>query len=611
MSGASTSAIEPEAAHIGLRHVRTYRGPNPFCGEPCVVAAFDFDPETTAFLSANCARIAGLQCAIPCPPGTASQSDDPAEAIADFLAAWTLALLNKAGGFLHAAGTRRLDGQLHIYVGTHNEQLTLAAMRLAAELLDRAETVDADAIQARLDEFRRLAGPLQPDFQIRFLLEAAHAADVPYLPFFPGHRLWQFGWGANGRVFFESEPDGDSAIGWKIARDKLASKAVFDALGIPNPACRVVHREADLPAAASAVGWPCVVKPAAAGRARGVTTDIDRPDLLLWAFREARAVGKGPVMIERQVEGDVHRIDVVRGKVRVIRRFAVEVTGDGRSSMAELIGAANREIEARNAVEPARGPIAIDDRLRAQLHRQGLSLDAAPEAGRRVMLNRVALLGGGASYVDATARAHPDVITMARLLASSFRLEVCGIDYVTRDISRSCAEDGAVLEINTTPGVRAAEGAGASAVEIGRDILGEGIDRIPVTLVLAEGSDFERLAGELRFAVQGGWVVGGLCGLGSLVLAGPDGEHADAQPPALADLVERLLRNPLARDLAIVATPAEIAQTGIPIDRFSRILVCPVALEPAWRDVLAPRTGNWLDLPDADAVLRDLQPRAG
>ena len=58
------------------------------------------------------------------------------------------------------------------------------------------------------------------------------------------------------------------------------------------------------------------------------------------------------------------------------------------------------------------------------------------------------------------------------------------------------------------------------------------------------------------------------------------------------------------------ATPAEIAQTGLPIDRYSRILACPIALEPAWREVLAPRTGSWVDLPDAAAVLHELRPYA-
>ena len=79
-----------------------------------------------------------------------------------------------------------------------------------------------------------------------------------------------------------------------------------------------------------AIGWPCVVKPATAGINRGVTADVDSLGKLTAAFRLARSLNKGHVFIERQVEGDVYRIAVVRGEIAyVIRRSPPYVIGEG------------------------------------------------------------------------------------------------------------------------------------------------------------------------------------------------------------------------------------------------------------------------------------------
>lgn len=597
----STAASGAEAAGFGLRLVEACCGPSPYADEPCVVAALDIPRDIASGREARCAHVAEA-CAAWFTPPVAPKGTDDAEAIACFLASLSLALLNKEGGMLHSASAWRQDGELRLCVGSHVVPVTMAAIGLAAEILAGIGTLPAAEFDRRLQHFWQLARQHHPDFQVRFLMEAARADGVPFLPYFPGHRLWQFGWGANGRVFFESEPAEDSAIGWKIARDKIASKAVFAALGVRAPPHIVAHREADLPAAAEAIGWPCVVKPAAAGAGKGVTTDVDGMDLLEGAFREARALGKGPVMIERQLEGEVHRINVIRGKVTVIRRFAVEVTGDGERSVAELIEAANREIEECRAVDPFRGTVAVDDKARNLLRRQGLALDMVPEAGRKVVLNRTALLPRGGSYADATAAAHPDIATMARMLASSFGLEVCGLDYITRDISRSCAEEGAVLEINTTPGLRAALVTGRSAEDIGRAVLGDGVGRIPVTLVVAAAPDMKRLGAELRFADGQGWVFSSECGVGSLRLAAPEREA-----PRPAELVSRILLNPLARSLTIACTPEEIAESGLPIDRYDRVIVCPAPLDPRWREVLAQRAGSWREVGDAGIAAEALR----
>lgn len=597
-----------ESASVGLRHLETYCGPNPWSEEPCVLAELNIAPAALDDGPDRCARMVEA-----CAPWLAvsismESAPDRGVAIAAFLADWALALLNKGSGYLHAARGFRADGQLRMCVGYHDERLTLAAMTLATELFAQIDTADPDTIEANLRAFRRLTPLCHPDYQIRFLMRAARADGVPYFSFFREHRLWQFGWGKNGNLFFESEPKQDSAIGWKVARDKTATKAVFTSLGVPMAPHVLARSEADLPEAARTVGWPCVVKPAASGRSQGVTADVNSMAELAAAFRRARSLDKGHVMIERQVEGDVYRIVVARGKTAcIVRRSAPYVIGDGSHTVRELIEATNEATAERRAEMPELlGPIPIDDELQAQLSVHGLELGQVVPAGTKVMLRRVPLLQTGAIYSDATAEAHPDIRTMAELMAESLGLAFCGIDFISRDISQSCAEEGAVLEINTTPGMRVPLVVGMAGEDIGRMVLGDSAGRIPVTLVLAAPHDLAALDSSLCFAPDQGWVVSDKCGLGTLPLTNRAG-FADGQAPLrTADLVSRILRNPLAAELTIVCTPDELAEAGLPIDRYDTILLCRAALDPAWRDVLRQRAGRWIETQGPTDVMRHL-----
>jgi hypothetical protein len=138
--------------------------------------------------------------------------------------------------------------------------------------------------------------------------------------------------------------------------------------------------------------------------------------------------------------------------------------------------------------------------------------------------------------------------------------------------------------------------------QIGRQILGDALGRIPVTLLLAAEPDLAELAAGLQFPGHAGWVVSGRCGLGTLSL---DGAPPEGAAPSLPELVSRLLRNPLATGLTIACTPDELAEASVPVDRFSRIIACRTALDPAWREVLAARTEAWLDVPDPAAALHE------
>ena len=120
---------------------------------------------------------------------------------------------------------------------------------------------------------------------------------------------------------------------WKTPREaspglvtrRLA--AIFRALGMPTAPRMIVRSQVELEQAARTVGFPYVSKPRAHGRSRGVTTYIRDHGHLLQGFREPAIDTPGSIMIERHVEGEVHRMIVVRVRLGLLRAHGSRCAG--------------------------------------------------------------------------------------------------------------------------------------------------------------------------------------------------------------------------------------------------------------------------------------------
>mgnify|MGYP003334674248 CR=1 FL=1 len=70
---------------------------------------------------------------------------------------------------------------------------------------------------------------------------------------------------------------------------------------------------------------------------------------------------------------------------------------------------------------------------------------------------------------------HPDISLVSVILAKRFGINVCGLDYITTDITKSYHDvEGGFIEINSTPGLRVPLMGGIGAFEIGREVWGGG-----------------------------------------------------------------------------------------------------------------------------------------
>ncbi|MEV5750172.1 Mur ligase family protein, partial [Actinoallomurus sp. NPDC052308] len=133
------------------------------------------------------------------------------------------------------------------------------------------------------------------------------------------------------------------------------------------------------------------------------------------------------------------------------------VTGDGRSTVADLVAVAN--------TDPARGEghdrpltrLTLGETELAHLARQGLAPDSVPHAGQVVTLRRNANLSTGGTSKDVTDRVHPDVVRLCRRVAATVGLDICGIDLRLPDITAPLPADAGasgVIEVNASPGLR-------------------------------------------------------------------------------------------------------------------------------------------------------------
>jgi cyanophycin synthetase len=153
-------------------------------------------------------------------------------------------------------------------------------------------------------------------------------------------------------------------------------------------------------------------------------------------------------MVEQFGRGQQHRLLVVGDRMIAAACGEGEfVVGDGRQSVLELVDEANRNplrgVNYTNQLSVLRlNHSAIDE-----LTRQGLKPESVPEAGRRVLVQRI-----GDLTMDCTHRVHPDVAARAVLAAQTVGLDIAGLDVVAEDISRPLEEQrGMILEVNAGP----------------------------------------------------------------------------------------------------------------------------------------------------------------
>ncbi|MGG6292862.1 cyanophycin synthetase [Leptolyngbya sp. AN02str] len=325
------------------------------------------------------------------------------------------------------------------------------------EAIGRGQTYHSLPEQMELLQrrFRRSAygGPT-----VYALLRSAHFKGIPAL-YLPDEGLMQYGYGKKQVRGVATTFNCDSHLDSDFTTRKDDCKAFLSTLGFPVPKGDIVTTLSEALDAADRIGYPVAVKPVVGHKGIGVTAEVQHDDELTLAFD--RAVQAHPpemaiaVIVEQSIAGSDFRLLCVDGKfVAATERRPATVTGDGESTIAELIAHENAKPERLDTPTSPLGKIVVDNAMHHYLDEQRLSLDSILEPGEVVALRKVANLSSGGSSVDATTRVHPDNIVLAQDIAQHFQLICLGIDVLAADISKSWKDGNfGIIEINSAPGV--------------------------------------------------------------------------------------------------------------------------------------------------------------
>lgn len=325
-----------------------------------------------------------------------------------------------------------------------------ASVRIVQSLIDGKEyPLDDDIQQLReIREDERL-GPSTGS-----IVEEAASRGIPWIRL-NRHSLVQLGYGKNQRRIQATVASTTSSIAVEIACDKEDTKNLLEAAAIPVPKGRIIYSNEDLQDAIDYTGFPIVIKPVNANHGRGATINITSKEQALEAFAVAKRISRG-VIIEKYITGFDHRVLVInyRFTAAALRKPAA-VTGDGKSTIQQLIDQVNSDPRRGYGHEKELTAIKVDDMTLQILSEKNLTLESVINNGEELYLKRTANLSTGGTATDVTEIVHPHNVFMCERIARIIGLDICGIDIMTSDISHPMAEiGGAVLEVNAAPGFR-------------------------------------------------------------------------------------------------------------------------------------------------------------
>lgn len=262
-----------------------------------------------------------------------------------------------------------------------------------------------------------------------------------------------------------------SQISVDITQNKQLTKFLLSKVGIPVPWGKIVENKEDAWNTYQARGLDVVLKPLEGHQGKGVSilprTKIEIENAYSLAAKiYSNDNGNGndensrrskKVLMEEYIEGQDYRVLVVNNNVvAVAQRFPPTIRGDGQSSIDQLIDQLNLDPRRQTKHNGFLTKIVKDEYLSEELKKQGFSsVSHIPNKNQVLFLRRQANLstGGTARNIDLGA-IHDLNLYFFRLASKIMGLDIAGIDVVSQDLSVPLTTQGAIIEVNTGPGLR-------------------------------------------------------------------------------------------------------------------------------------------------------------
>ncbi|WP_067732570.1 N-acetylglutaminylglutamine synthetase [Novosphingobium naphthalenivorans] len=259
--------------------------------------------------------------------------------------------------------------------------------------------------------------------------------------------LFRLSLGGRMVVCRESLSEFTSAVAMSICDNKEISRRVVAEAGVKVP---------------DQVGWDgtreqiedflarngsVVVKPVRGEQGTGISVDLRTVEEIETAIATAQRMSSA-VLLEQYFEGQDLRLVVINYRlVAAAIRKPAAVTGDGSSTIAELIAAQSRR---RIAATGGESRIPVDAETTRIVRAAGYDMDAILPEGQELPVRKTANLHTGGTIHDVTDAVHPELVQAAIAVAKAIDIPVVGVDFMVRSPSFS---DYVFIEANERPGL--------------------------------------------------------------------------------------------------------------------------------------------------------------
>jgi cyanophycin synthetase len=480
-------------------------------------------------------------------------------------------LQNLAGSKVTFGKTRGtgVPGQYHVvyeYEDTFvGEQAGKLALRLLHHLLPQdlrggAEVESDFDFRQELERLirgaqRRAFGPSTAS-----LVRAAEVRDIPWIRL-SEHSLVQFGHGHLQKRIQATVTSETRHIAVEIASDKELTNKILGDLGLPVPRQETVYGSDEAARAARKLGFPVVVKPLDANHGRGVAIGLETTEQVQAAYKEAREHSR-TVLVETYIKGFDHRMLVVNGElVAVSKRVPGHVVGDGEHTLEQLVDLTNQDPRRGIGHEKVLTRLEFDAQAERLMEAAGHTKQTVLPAGEVFYLRSTGNLSTGGTAIDMTDQCHPDNREMAVRAAAAVGLDVCGVDFLSPDITRSYKEvGGGICELNAAPGFRMHV---APSEGTPRDVAGAVIDmlfpsgtpsRIPIAAIT--GTNGKTTTTRMLAHIQK--LAGATVGMTTT-----DGVYIDGRRTVEGDMTGPIAAQMVLRDPAVTVAVLETARGGL------------------------------------------------
>jgi cyanophycin synthetase len=410
------------------------------------------------------------------------------------------------------------------------------------------------------DDFIRFAQRRAMGPSTQSLARAAQARGIPWLRL-NEQSLVQLGHGKYQQRIQATVTGRTPHISVELASDKEETNRILAGLGLPVPKQEMVQSEGQAVRAAKRMGFPVVTKPYNGNHGRGISIRLTSDEEVAQGFNIAREHSRS-VIVESFLEGDDHRLLVVNGElVAATRRTPGHVVGDGEHTIAQLIDVVNLDPRRGVGHEKVLTRLELDAQADKMLGLVGLTAESVPAKGVIVYLRSTANLSTGGTATDVTDVIHPDNREMAERAIRAIGLDVGGVDFLSKDITKSYRViGGGICEVNAAPGFRMHV---APSEGTARDVAAPVIDmlfphgapaRVPIAAVTGTNGKTTTARMLAHIAKMGGFTPG---------MTSTDGVYIDGQRTVPGDMTGPVSARMVLADPQIDIAVLETARGGL------------------------------------------------